>query len=156
MLIECPACDGTGVYSGMGEGENIAVVCHNCKGSGKYNYSYSYNDFKGKKQNKKIKRVYLDGYGYKIGSGKIDFKGIGEIDMDKEGVSYKEFIGGKMPTHIEKLACPMTADQGKCHNIDGFVDRCNSFNGGWFSLLTSCKNRNNKAECWKIFNRGTL
>jgi len=26
MLIECPDCKGTGVYSGMGESKNTAVV----------------------------------------------------------------------------------------------------------------------------------
>lgn len=156
MIIQCPSCNGTGVYVGLGEGEGTAVVCSTCKGRGWYEYVYNYNEFSGRKHKDGVDRVYLDGYGYKLGSGKINFDGVGEIDMDREGVSYKEFVAGKMPTHIEKLGCPMTADQGKCHDINGFVDRCNSFNGGWLNTLADCKNMNNKAECWEIFNRGTL
>lgn len=150
MLIECPACEGTGVYSGIGESKDCAVVCYNCGGSGKYNYSYSYNEFTGRKTREGINRVYLNGYGYKIGTGKINFSGVGEIDMDKEGVSYEEFLDGKMPWHIKKLVCPMLADQGACHKIDGFVDRCNSFNDGWLGNIRECKNKDNKSECWEI------
>jgi len=154
MLIECPDCKGTGVYSGMGESKNTAVVCNRCKGTGKYEYVYTYNEFTGRKKNDLIKRVYLKGYGYKIGLGKIDFKGIGEIDMDKEGVSYEDFLNDKMPKHIQRLGCPMLADQGACHSIEGFINRCNAFNGGWLSLITDCKNKHNSCECWELFEEG--
>ena len=33
MMIECPSCKGTGVYSGMGENKNVAVVCYKSKGT---------------------------------------------------------------------------------------------------------------------------
>ena len=122
MTIECPFCNGTGIYSGMAESKETAVICRKCNGTGAYKYQYSYNEFIGKKEKKGIKRVYLDGMGYKIGLGKINFDKVGEIDMDKEGVSYAEFLGGKSPEHIKKLGCPMIADQGACHKIKGFVD----------------------------------
>lgn len=38
MLIECPACKGTGVYSGVAETEETAVICNKCEGTGAYNY----------------------------------------------------------------------------------------------------------------------
>lgn len=151
MDIMCPACDGTGVYSGMGEAINVAVICYKCEGTGKFHYVYEYEDFIERKIRKGIDRVYLKGYGYKIGTGKINFDKIGEIDMDEEGISYAEFLNGKMPTHIKKLACPMLADQGACHNIKGFVDKCEKLNGGWFSHIPSCKNRRNSDECWERF-----
>lgn len=126
LTIECPDCKGTGVYSGMGEGDGIAVVCYKCKGTGAYKYSYLYNDFTGRKEKEGIKRVYLKGYGYTLGLGKINFSnGIGEIDMDKEGVSYSEFLAGKLPTH--------------------------RLNGGWCSYLPECKNKHNKDQCWERF-----
>ena len=152
MQIECPDCDGTGLYCGMGEGNGAAVVCRTCKGKGEKAFQYLYNEFTGRKSRTDVQRVYLSGMGYKIGTGKINFKnGIGEIDMDKEGVSYAEFLAGKMPTHIKKLGCPMSVDQGACHGIKGFVDKCEELNGGWIGLITDCKHQPNKMECWKRF-----
>ena len=92
--------------------------------------------------------------GYKIRLGKIDFSnGIGEIDMNKEGVSYTDFLAGKKPKHIRKLGCPMLADQGACQEIKGFVDKCIELHGGWIGELTKCKNQNNKEQCWERFER---
>lgn len=154
IMIECPSCKGTGVYSGMGESKNVAVVCKTCKGTGEYHYVYSYNEFTGRKKATGIDRVYLDGYGYKIGKGKINFSDVGMVDMDKEGVSYDEFLEGKMPEHIKKLACPMLADQGTCHEITGFVDKCNELNGRHFSFIKECKYYPNREKCWKRFEKG--
>jgi len=151
MTIECPDCRGTGLYSGMGEGQGAAVICHKCKGTGAYFYSYSYKEFTERKKQKGIKRVYLAGGGYKIGLGKINFTSIGEIDMDKEGISYSEFLAGKKPSHIKKLGCPMLLDQDACHNKEGFVKECNILNGGWFSQITTCKKYQNKEKCWLRF-----
>lgn len=151
MLIECPACEGTGVYQGMAEGPGIAVICNKCKGSGSFNYSYHYRKFTERKKQSHIERVYLSCLGYRIGLGKINFEGVGEIDMNKEGVSYEEFLSGKMPKHIKKLACPMLANQDACHRIKGFVDECNSQNGGWISYIPNCKIYKEKEKCWKRF-----
>ena len=151
MKIECPSCKGTGVYQGMGEGEGTAVVCHRCNGTGAYQYSYSYKDFTGRNVVENVERVYLSGMGFKLGLGKINFSEVGEIDMDKEGVSYPEFINGKKPEHIKELAWPMRADQGECHKRPGFVDKCNDLNGGWVSMITKCKKYLHKKECWKRF-----
>ena len=151
MKIECPACNGTGLYKGMGEGEGTAVVCHQCNGSGAYMYSYSYEDFTERKTKEGVDRVYLSGMGYRLGLGKIDFKNIGLIDMDKEGVSYSDFKNGKMPQHIKKLACPMIADQGACHEIDGFVDECDRLGLSWGRQITDCPKYAEKEQCWERF-----
>jgi len=151
MTIECPSCEGTGIYSGMGESKDVAVVCYKCEGTGAYKYKYNYNEFNGRKDKENIRRVYLSGYGYKIGLGKILFDGIGEIDMDKEGVSYQEFLDGKSPEHIKTLACPMVADQGACHKIKGFTEKCNELNGGWLNYIPRCRNQDRKNECWERF-----
>jgi len=151
IMIECPSCNGTGLYSGMAEGEGIAVICYKCKGSGKYHFVYSYNKFKGRKKKEGIKRVFLKGTQYKIGLGVINFDKVGPIDMDKEGVSYQEFLDGKMPEHITKLECPMLADQGACHDTPGFTEKCNELNGGWIGFLSDCKHQLKKEECWKRF-----
>jgi hypothetical protein len=154
--IECPACEGTGLYQGLGEGKGTAVVCYKCNGSGKYLYLYSYNKFTGRKKKPDIERVYLSGYGYKIGLGKLLFGGEIEIDMDNEGVSYDEFLAGKIPGHIEELACPMLADQSACQKINGFTDKCSDLNGSslWGCHIKGCRNYKNKKECWKRFHNG--
>lgn len=154
MTIECPSCKGTGLYQGMAEGNEVAVVCKDCGGTGAFKYSYSYNEFTGRKTKKGVKRVYLTGGTYRIGTGVINYDGIGPVNMDIEGVSYKEFLEGKMPKHIEKLGCPMLLDQSAYHSIKGFTDRCNKLHGGWLSWIPDCKNRKNSSECWKIFNKG--
>lgn len=152
MVIECPSCKGAGVFAGMGEGQGAAVVCSQCEGSGAYKYEFHYHEFTGKKIRDDIERVYLKGCGYKIGTGVIDFGEAGAIDMDKEGVSYKEFLAGAMPDHIKALGCPMMADQGACHKIGGFVDECMKLNGGWIGMIPRCANQCNKADCWRRFN----
>ena len=149
IIIECKSCKGTGVYQGMGEGDGAAVVCHTCGGTGKTEFEYT--EFTGRKHKSGVSRVYLGGYGYQISTGTVIFKGVGQIDMDKEGVSYEEFCEGKMPTHIKQLWCPMLADQGRCHSIEGFIERCNSFNGRWLSYIPDCANKAHSAECWRIF-----
>jgi hypothetical protein len=151
MEIECQACKGSGVYTGMGEREGAAVVCHKCDGTGAYQYKFSYNEFTGRKQRDDVARVYKSGYGYVISTGNVKFGDV-DIDMDKEGVSYQEFMNGHMPKHSESIACPMLADQGLCHKIPGFVDECMELNGGWVGQISSCKNQCNKRDCWKRFN----
>lgn len=155
MTIECPECQGTGIYVGMSESEGTGVVCNCCKGTGAYKYSYYYREFTGKRRKRDdVKRVYLHSMGYKIGLGKINFTGVGKIDMDKEGVSYQEFLDGEMPTHTKKLGCPMLADQYACHKIDGFVDKCGELGLSWGDFISQCKYQSHKDLCWERFEAG--
>lgn len=151
LRIECPACKATGVYKGMAERDGAAVVCHQCKGTGAYNYKFSYEDFTGIKPAQGVKRVYLSGYGYVIAPSEIEFGDHGLIDMRKEGVSYEAFQKGERPSHIKSLACPMLADQGDCQDIKGFVDECMEIHGGWIGRISECKGQCQKSECWKRF-----
>lgn len=154
LNIECPSCKGTGVYSGIGESKNVAVICYKCDGTGKFHYVFNYTEFTGRKIKKGIDRVYLSGYGWKIGTGVLNFDNVGKIDMDKEGVSYAEFLEGKMPEHIRTLACPMLADQDTCFKIKGFVDVCHGLNRGGLSYISKCNYQINKLECWRRFDKG--
>jgi hypothetical protein len=154
LEIECQSCGGTGVYSGMGEGKGAGVVCYVCEGTGAYDYVFEYSDFHGKNRKDGIDRVYKRNMGYMLSTGAINFKGVGEIDMDKEGVSYDDFFDGKMPEHIKQLGCPMRADQGECHDIEGFVDECNNMGLEFGGIITDCKNYPKKHECWTRFGWG--
>lgn len=147
--IECTSCGATGIYNGMGEGQGTGVVCHTCKGTGKDTFIYT--PFTKQKTRDDIERVYLNGYGYKLGRGEVKFDGGPVIDMEKEGISYREFLQGKMPGHIKELACPMLADQGACHNIDGFVDKCHHLGLSWGVRINKCLYYAHKAACWRRF-----
>lgn len=152
--VQCPACGGSGVYCGFAEGKGTAVVCNRCNGSGKYHYVYEYEEFSGRKIKEGIKRVYLSGYGYMTNLGKIKYDGVGLVDMNKEGVSYEEFLNGKMPSHTEIFGCPMIADQGACHNVPGFTEECTKLNGGgYIGYIRNCKYQDKKHECWKRFKK---
>ena len=156
---QCGSCSGTGVYKGFSEKDGAGVVCNTCDGTGRKLFKHFYKVFEGRKIRDDVDRVYRR-TNYVLGTGKIVFnKGTRdevEIDMDKEGVSYLEFLQGKMPNYIEKLQCPMLADQGACHDIQGFVERCNKLNDGWLGYIPECKYLGNKSECWKIFNVGKM
>ena len=153
--IECQSCSGTGIYRGMGERDGAVVVCRTCNGTGCEKYVFTYNDFKGRRKTKKVKRVFLSGYGYCIGTKPITLDNGIFVDFSKEGVSYKEFLQGKMPKHIKHMGCPMLADQGACHKIKGFTEVCNKINGGWLNYIPKCKCKD-KMKCWERFEKGAI
>lgn len=150
LEVECSSGGGTGVYSGMGERDGASVVCYHCKGTGKS--SIRYTPFTGKKKAEGVERVYLKNYGYCLAPREIDFQEIGKIDMSKEGVSYEDFLSGKMPEHIKQMGCPLIADQGACHSKKGFIEGCEKHGMLLGYTITACKNQCNKMECWDRFN----
>lgn len=150
--IECQACDGTGVYQGMGERDGAGVVCHRCDGTGCFKYKFQYTPFTKRKLNGNISRVYLSGYGYCINTNPMTLSNGVFVDLSKEGVEYEEFLNGKMPKHIKHMACPMMADQGACHEIKGFTAKCAELNGGYVSYIPDCK-CSDKIGCWDRFEK---
>ena len=153
MDIECQACNGTGVFTGMGERDGAAVMCYRCDGTGQSHYKFTYKEFTGRQKRKDIKRVYLTGYGYCVSPKPIDYDRIGFVDMSKEGVSYEEFLEGKNPKHIRKMACPLLADQGKVHDLKLYDDRCSDHCG--YGNISSCDLYPDKNTCWDIFDKET-
>lgn len=51
----CIACGGTGLYSGMCEGKEEAVICLDCEGTGCY-FIY-YKPYTGRKKTNKFKKI---------------------------------------------------------------------------------------------------
>jgi hypothetical protein len=150
LKIECKSCNGTGVYVGLAERDGAGVVCHTCKGTGCQDYNFTYTPFKKRQKRKDIKRVFIQGYGYCVGTKPITLDNGVFVDFSKEGVSYEEFLAGKMPEHIKQMGCPMLADQSACHDIKGFIDQCEKLNGGWIGHIPSCKCKD-KMACWERF-----
>lgn len=150
--IECPSCYGTGLYQGAAERDGAFVQCSACKGTGKT--SYSYTPFAGRKTQDKCKRVYMTSCGYVITDKDITTKDGDFQPFSQCGCTYSEWLDGKTPKPIKFLGCPMMADQGACHNINGFVSKCNEFNGGYIGYIPKCENQGNKDECWKRLEEG--
>ena len=157
-IVQCKSCSGSGVYVGMCERDGAAVVCHVCEGTGKCNYKFEYQEFTGRKKREDVTRVYKQGYGFVIAPAKISFSRNGGIDMEKEGVSYDDFLRGEMPQHIKKLACPMLADQSACNKIKGFADECDRLHGSCLlgTLISQCNNQINRLGCWQRFESETV
>ena len=154
LKIECQSCRGTGVYKGMGERDGAAVICYKCKGTGCYDYVFNYTEFTERVPAKNINRVYLDGYGYCLSDKKaVTLDNGSYVDFPNEGVSYEDFLKGKMPKHIKTMACPMMADQGACHDIKGFTEKCGKLNNGYVSFIPSCKYSTKKKTCWERFDK---
>jgi hypothetical protein len=66
--VECPACDGTGLYSGMGERDGAAVVCSRCSGTGMV--TLSGRRFVHRRRVKPdVRRVFHHNPGIQIGEG---------------------------------------------------------------------------------------
>jgi len=141
--IECQSCNGTGLYSGMGESPNCAVVCNVCKGTGKQHYKFRYKDFAGRQPNPKIKWVYEANPGISVGDGQ-DYQ-----HSDFGGMSIDDWLSGKpfkLGMENRRCTCPawwyQYADYKKKPK--------------WFECIgcgtfASCKHFCNKHLCWEKF-----
>ena len=134
--IECPACKGTGIYSGMGEVESVGVVCSNCKGKGCY--TYRYKPFAHKNIHPYVRRVLRCNPGIKAGDHD-DFGGMRCTDW---------FAGVPFPEKSEMrlYTCPAWWFQSTDYDLKPDWDTCigiGSFN--------DCASFKTKACCWTRF-----
>lgn len=154
--IKCQKCEGTGVCVGSCEIDGAAVVCPICKGTGRQHYVFEYEEFEGIERRDDVTRVYKQNYGFVISPNDVYGPEMTKsksdtIDMLDEGVDYEDFLNGKMPTHIEKLACPMVLDELICYDIPGFVDECRRLHGDYIISIYNCSYQQNNDKCWERF-----
>lgn len=152
--INCPNCNGTGLYIGFAERDGAAVICYKCKGTGKKEYEYT--PFNGRNIKSGVTRVFSKNQGYILkGSGSIDYELDDNtklhIEFDKVGVSHNEWLHGKQPKLIRGLGCPLSSDQGACHDIEGFTNECNKLNGDLVYHIPNCTLYNQCDSCWDRF-----
>lgn len=137
---ECCSCHGTGLYSGMGESERAAVVCHSCKGHGWQESVFQ--PFTGRKEKPGVIRVYRANPGIKIGEGR------GHRLEDFGGMPLEDWKAGKpFPdgSEMRDFTCP----RWWCQTVGGPMpewDECWKCLGRRFS---DCANFNDKGDCWK-------
>ena len=141
--IQCQSCGGTGLYVGMAERDGAAVVCHVCKGTGKYHHKFTYLPFTGRAERGDVRRVFQSGCGYvHCADDTTDKEGV-EIKFSQAGATYKEWLNGKKPLPLKTLYCPL---QWSGQMWSGPYCKEN-----YIGMITSCKNRCNMAECWKLY-----
>lgn len=154
IIIECPHCEGTGLYIGFTERDGAAVICYHCNGTG--STTYSYKEFTGRKNRNDVTRVFKKSQGYTLkGCGEITYDNGLRVEFDKVGVSYDEWKNGKTPKMIRGLGCPCSSDQSKCNSIKGFIDTCEELNGKYISMFSQCRLYKNCDSCWDRFEQST-
>jgi len=140
---KCPACGGAGVYSGLGERDGFAVVCHACKGKGEVHRIYEYEDFEGRAEKPGIIHVVATNPGICLGLKGEDQTFVYE---DFGGMPYKDWLEGKpFPDKSEnrKSTCPAWWYQSADYEKKPNWEEC--MGAGSFSV---CKKFSNKDECW--------
>lgn len=144
LEVECDVCGGTGLYSGMAERDECAVVCSYCKGTGKA--TISYNEFTGRKKKNGIKRVFARSCGFVHSHKDIVVNGK-EIKFSEGGCTYNEWLNGAKPKPVKDLYCPYMWDN---KGIDKEpLDNCKDVGLG--GSISDCKHFNNKHICWKRY-----
>jgi len=144
IVIECNSCDGTGLYKGMAERDECAVVCVTCQGKGSVNYSY--RPFNGRKDRKGIKRVFSKSCGYVHSAKNAETITGNVINFEKGGCTYEEWKNGEIPKPVRELYCPYIWDNrgiGKEPLSD-----CRIHLKG-FGNISGCAKYSQKDECWK-------
>ena len=145
---QCQACNGSGLYIGMVERDGAAIVCCKCKGSGRYVFTHTYEDFVNRKEPKTtVKRVFQANPGIVIGENN------GTRLSDFGGMPYKEWVA-KLPflpgMEDRKHTCPawwcQVTDASKKPNWAS----CNNVLGRPFS---SCSCFINKHACWELWGK---
>lgn len=99
----CQSCGGTGLYVGLAERDGSAVVCHHCKGTGKFHFRREYEPFTARKVKADIHRVFEVNPGICIGVGN------GHRLEDFGGMPFENWNAGQpFPSQSEnrKFTCP--------------------------------------------------
>lgn len=135
---KCKSCKGTGLYTGMGERDGAAVVCHVCKGTGCHHVKFEYEDFEGRQPHKTAKRVYRVNPGICIGEGdSCKLEDFGGIPIE-EWYAGKDFAG----TEDRKHTCPTWWYQSADYEKKPNWKECE------YGTFSACKHFCNKEECW--------
>jgi len=145
MDITCQSCKGTGLYSGMGESKNCAVVCWKCKGTGKYRYVFEYEPFVERVLRNDIERVFARTCGIKHGAEDYQQKNGDLIEFSKGGASYEDWLNGTEPLPMKALYCPKIWTSQKW-NSEKCEKHCHAG-----MLIHRCPMHSEMDECWKEY-----
>lgn len=148
--IVCKSCGGTGLYKGMAELGDCAVICTTCKGTGCQDFHYEYEKFEKRILRHNIKRVFKSSCGY----AHTD-KDMPGCQFSKAGCSYGDFLDGVEPLPVKELYCPYLfsnqAMQNKGHKDYSFYkyfckEQVDKTLG---KRISDCEMFKNKGVCWR-------
>lgn len=154
---QCDACEGTGLYVGIGESENAAIVCYKCAGTGKVHKRIEYFPFLEKKPPIiEPKRVFLTNPGICIGEGPVEIDGIKRnIKLeDFGGMPYSDWKKGKaFPKghEMRKFTCP-----GWYYQSADFKKRPDWKECTAVGRFNNCEHFCNKDKCWARFDEENI
>lgn len=146
IVIECPECKGTGLYKGMAERDDCAVVCSRCHGNGYY--TYRYNEFTGKKIKEGVQRVFKKSCGYIQTNKNITTNEGTLIRFEDGGCTYQEWLNGIEPKPVKDLYCPYCWDNRGIGNEP--IERCKQGRND-FGLISDCDFWEDKLSCWNEY-----
>ena len=153
--IQCRYCRGTGLFIGMSERDGAAVVCQNCKGTGKDAFKRTFSKYKGRLPREDVERVFSTAAGYVISAKDVTREDGKACRFSKYGVKYSLWLKGVKPKPIEDLHCPyqhtsqnMQLPGHPAHNL--YQERCYK-QGLWGMMITDCKLHPDMAICWKRY-----
>lgn len=135
VKAECESCNGTGVYTGFGEGKGCGVVCSSCEGSGAY--PMQYREFVRRKKKSGVKWIYETNPG--IGVGGPHPEQFGGMSFD-DWLAGKKFVEGM---ENRKCTCPAWWYQSADYKRKPEWDECSGM--GSFS---ACSSFPKKDKCW--------
>ena len=140
ISAQCRGCQGTGVYTGMGERYGMAVVCHTCRGTGEEKIPYV--PFTGRQEREDVLRVVSTNPGIAL-----------TPDSTQGGVSYQQWLSNpdsvrERGREIREHTCPAWWYQGANHDKYPEWEECIKI--GAFS---SCPSFAQKEKCWEKFDQ---
>lgn len=109
IRIVCRECNGTGLYVGMCEKGQSAVICSRCNGRGFQDFTYQL--FSGLKIRNDIKRVFQSSFGYVHTDQDFKFDKNTTIHFSQGGIEYEKWLGGKAPPTSQRFILPLYMGQ---------------------------------------------
>jgi len=139
---ECPACKGTGLYKGIGEGDGFAVVCARCNGTGKAHFRMTYQEFRGRHSRDDVNRVLETNPGLRVSVNTEE----GLTHESFGGMSYADWAAG-LPfppgSEMRNYTCPAWWYQLADSKKKPHWDQCPGC-----GIFCNCPHFPNKAACW--------
>ncbi|HBD93670.1 MAG TPA: hypothetical protein DC057_05820 [Spirochaetia bacterium] len=134
---KCKDCGGTGIYVGMAEqNSQYGIICNICKGSGKRERKFVYEEFHEKEFRDDVTVVLETNPGIFIGKNGKAFGGI----------SYMDWWNGKqfpVGSEMRNFTCPAWWFQCADYSKKPKWEKCT------YGAFSKCVHFSNKDQCWE-------
>ena len=139
---KCRYCNGTGLYKGLAERDEFAVVCRKCDGTGCFEFVHEYEPFAKRAERQDVRRVIQVNPGIVAGTGN------GHSLLSFGGMPYHEWAAGKpfpAKSEMRNFVCPAWWYQSADYSRKPDWEECG------FGAFSSCQHFGEKAKCWERF-----